>query len=321
MDTELVKQKSEIVDKIQNEIAKVFVGKEEQIKLLLIGFISGMHVLLEDIPGVGKTTLAKCVAKSVGLDFCRIQFTPDLLPGDIIGMNIWSFEKRQFLFKKGAIMHQFILADELNRASPRTQSSLLEAMQEGHVTVDGRTFLLEQPFFVLATQNPVTFIGSFLLPEAQVDRFGMTITIGYLHEYDEIKMLQRFQKQNPITELKTVASPEDINTIRQIIHQIHVDESIHRYIVKIGNKTRNHRFIKLGLSPRALQHLLLAAQAKAFSDKRSYVIPEDILNVAQPVLSHRLVLTAEARLEEKTADQIIYMIKQEVEKPTGINKN
>ncbi|MBN1696944.1 MAG: MoxR family ATPase [Spirochaetales bacterium] len=320
MDEELIAKKAEIVNKIIENISKVFVGKEYQIRILLIGFISGLHVLIEDIPGVGKTTLARCLAASVGLDFGRIQFTPDLLPGDIVGMSVWSNEKREFVFKEGAVMHQFILADELNRASPRTQSSLLEAMQEESVTVDGVTYKLKEPFFVVATQNPVTFVGSFLLPEAQVDRFGISFSIGYLDEDNEVMMLNRFQEANPLLGLKTVSTPEEIIDIRKIIRNIRVDDAIKHFIVQIASESRKSKNIKLGLSPRASQHLLLASQAEAFMKKRGYVIPEDVLKMAQPVLAHRLVLSAEAKIESKTADMIVTRIKQSVEIPTGINE-
>ncbi|HUV08531.1 MAG TPA: AAA family ATPase, partial [Spirochaetia bacterium] len=198
------RKNSDCADRIINNISKVFVGKEHQIKIVLIGFLSGLHVLIEDIPGVGKTTLAKCLASSVDLDFGRIQFTPDLLPGDIVGMTTWNQDKRQFLYKPGSIMHQFILADEINRASPRTQSSLLEAMQEGSVTVEGVTYALPQPFFVIATQNPVHFVGAFPLPEAQVDRFGISLSLGYPPEEDEVEILSRFQKGNPLIDLSPV---------------------------------------------------------------------------------------------------------------------
>ncbi|MBN2532246.1 MAG: MoxR family ATPase [Spirochaetales bacterium] len=318
MEEKIISEKADIVIRIINNISKVFVGKEYQIQTLIIGFISGLHVLIEDIPGVGKTTLARCLAQSIGLDFGRIQFTPDLLPGDIVGMTVWSNEKREFIFKEGAIMHQFILADELNRASPRTQSSLLEAMQEGSVTVDSITYKLKEPFFVVATQNPVTFVGSFLLPEAQVDRFGISFSIGYLDEDNEVLMLNRFQEKNPLLELKPVATPQDIIEIRRIIRKIRVVDSIKHFIVKIAAGSRKNKNVKLGLSPRASQHLLLAAQAQAFLKKRDYVIPEDILKMTQPVLAHRLVLSAEAKIENKTPEMIISRIKQEIEIPTGV---
>ncbi|MBN2441707.1 MAG: MoxR family ATPase, partial [Spirochaetales bacterium] len=202
---------------------------------------------------------------------------------------------------------------------PRTQSSLLEAMQEGSVTVDGTTYKLKDPFFVLATQNPVTFVGSFLLPEAQVDRFGISFSIGYLDEDNEVIMLGRFQEKNPLMELKPVATPEDILEIRKMVRMVMVKDEIKHFIVKIAADSRKHKNIKLGLSPRATQHLLLASQALAFLKKRSYVIPEDVLKMAQPVLAHRLVLSAEAKIENKTADMIIAGIKQNVEVPTGVS--
>ena len=195
---------SSIAKNIENEIEKVFVGKKETVELLLTGFFTGLHVLIEDIPGVGKTTLARSLAISAGLDFGRIQFTPDLLPGDITGMTIWNQDKREFVFKEGAVMHQFILADEINRASARTQAALLEAMQERSVTVDGRTYILPEPFFVIATQNPVHFAGTFLLPEAQIDRFGISFSLGYPELENEILILDRFKESDPMQLLSSV---------------------------------------------------------------------------------------------------------------------
>ena len=312
------RKNSDCADRIINNISKVFVGKEHQIKIVLIGFLSGLHVLIEDIPGVGKTTLAKCLASSVDLDFGRIQFTPDLLPGDIVGMTTWNQDKRQFLYKPGSIMHQFILADEINRASPRTQSSLLEAMQEGSVTVEGVTYALPQPFFVIATQNPVHFVGAFPLPEAQVDRFGISLSLGYPPEEDEVEILSRFQKGNPLIDLSPVCSPDEVLEARKRVRRVHTETSIKEFIVRLAGETRRNSQIKLGLSPRACQHLLLAAQTHAFIENRDFVIPEDVLNVAHAVLPHRLILSAEARMENLNAYQIIDSITSKIPVPTGL---
>ncbi len=306
------------VGKIIENISNVFVGKETQIKTMIVGFLSGLHVLIEDVPGVGKTTLAKCLASSVDLDFGRIQFTPDLLPGDIVGMTTWNQEKREFIYKPGAIMHQFILADEINRASPRTQSSLLEAMEERNVTVDGVTYTLPEPFFVIATQNPVHFVGAFPLPENQVDRFGISFSMGYPTEENEVEILSRFQTDNPLLSLQPVCSPDDVREIRRQVRQVHVEDSIKQFIIRLSAETRRSGFVKLGLSPRASQHLLLASQTYAYMSEREFVIPEDVLDVARAVLAHRLILSAEARMENKSPHEIIDTIKDRIPIPTGL---
>ncbi len=308
-----------IANRLEENISRVFVGKESQVRLMLVGFLSGLHVLIEDIPGVGKTTLARSLASSVGLDFGRIQFTPDLLPGDIVGMTIWNQEKRDFAYKPGAIMHQFILADEINRASPRTQSSLLEAMEEGSVTVDGVTHALPQPFFVIATQNPVNFLGAFPLPEAQVDRFGISFSLGYPTEDNEVQILSRFQADNPLRDLQPVCSPEEILEARKLTRKVHVDDKVKHYIAALTSSTRRDPQIKLGLSPRATQHLMLASQARAFVEAREYAIPEDVIAVAEGVLSHRLILSAEAKMENKTQQDMIRAARNRVPIPTGLS--
>jgi len=314
----MITGKVECVDRIIDNISSVFVGKEAQIKTMIVGFLSGLHVLIEDVPGVGKTTLAKCLASSVDLDFGRIQFTPDLLPGDIVGMTTWNQEKREFIYKAGAIMHQFILADEINRASPRTQSSLLEAMEERSVTVDAITYSLPAPFFVIATQNPVHFVGAFPLPENQVDRFGISFSMGYPTEENEVEILSRFQKNNPLQSLESVCSPEEVKEIRNEVRQVHVEESIKQFIIRLSGETRKSGLIKLGLSPRASQHLLLASQTRAYMARREFVIPEDVLEMAHAVLAHRLILSAEARMENKSPYEIIDSIKDRIPIPTGI---
>jgi MoxR-like ATPase len=306
------------VNKIIDNISSVFVGKENQIRTMIVGFLSGLHVLIEDVPGVGKTTLAKCLASSVDLDFGRIQFTPDLLPGDIVGMTTWNQEKREFMYKAGAIMHQFILADEINRASPRTQSSLLEAMEERRVTVDGVTYNVPEPFFVIATQNPVHFVGAFPLPENQVDRFGISFSMGYPTEENEVEILTRFQTDDPLATLQPVCTPEQIREIRMLVRKVHVEEAIKKFIIKLSGETRRDSLIKLGLSPRASQHLLLAAQTRAFMEARDFVIPEDVIEVAHAVLAHRLILSAEARMENKNPYEIIDTIKSRIPIPTGL---
>jgi len=306
------------INLLQKEIKKVFVGRDKIVHNLLIGFLSGLHVLIEDIPGVGKTTLAKTLSKCTGMDFARIQFTPDLLPGDILGMNIWSMEKKEFIFKPGAIMHQFILADEINRASSRTQSSFLEAMQECSVTIDGKTLQLPQPFFVIATQNPIDFTGTFHLPEAQLDRFGISFSIGYPDENDEETILTRFKENDPIKDIANVISPSEIIMIREEIHKIFVNDKIKKYAINIANNTRKSKKIKLGMSPRATLHLILASQAEAFLHERDYVIPEDILSSIEITLPHRLILTAAAKMENQHTQDLLREILSSINVPTGL---
>jgi MoxR-like ATPase len=311
---------AEHLQAVAANISKVFVGKEAQTHTLLVAFSAGLHVLIEDVPGVGKTTLARCLAISAGLDFGRIQFTPDLLPGDITGMTIWSPEKREFLYKEGALMHQFVLADEINRASPRTQSSLLEVMQEGSVTVDGTTHKLPQPFFVIATQNPTTFLGAFPLPEGELDRFGVSFCLGYPNGEEEMEILSRFQDQDPLQVLQPVSTPEALLEIRESIRRIFVSEPVKRFIADIASQTRSSSHLKLGMSPRASQHLMLAAQGEAFFQARDFVIPEDVLGMAPAVLAHRLILSGEARLEGIDARKVVSQMLAKVKIPTGLNE-
>jgi MoxR-like ATPase len=301
-------------------ISKVFVGKEAQIHTLLAAFSAGLHVLIEDVPGVGKTTLARCLAVSAGLDFGRIQFTPDLLPGDITGMTIWSPEKREFVYKEGALMHQFVLADEINRASPRTQSSLLEVMQEGSVTVDGKTHKLPQPFFVIATQNPTSFLGAFPLPEGELDRFGVSFSLGYPSGEEEMEVLSRFQDRDPLQQLQPVSTPQAVLKIRRSIRRIHVADAVKRFITGIASETRSSSRLKLGMSPRASQHLMLAAQAEALFQGRDFVIPEDVLGLAPAVLAHRLILSGEARMEGIDPGEVVAQVLRKVKIPTGLNE-
>ncbi len=314
-----IADKSTKINDIREAVTGVFVGRKETVRTLLTGFISGLHVLIEDVPGVGKTTLARALASAVGLDFARIQFTPDLLPGDILGMTVWDQDKQEFVYKEGAIMHQFVLVDEINRASPRTQSSLLEAMQDQSVSIDGVTHALPSPFFVVATQNPSDFIGVFHLPEAELDRFGMSFAIGYPLGSEEREILNRFQTADPLGQIRPLITPEELLQIREMVSEVHVAEEVKDFIIQISNKTRASKFIRLGASPRASLHVQLAAQAYAFIDGRSFTIPEDVMAIAQPVLAHRLILSAEARMESKTASDVVNQIVRECEVPTGIS--
>jgi MoxR-like ATPase len=310
----------EKVNRLRDQIGTVFVGNTGAVRNLCIGFFSGLHVLVEDIPGVGKTTLAKALARSAGLDFARLQFTPDLLPGDVIGMTVWSAERREFLFKPGAVMHQFILADEINRASARTQSALLEAMQEHAVSVDGTTHALPEPFFVIATQNPLSFTGTFPLPEGQVDRFGVSFSLGYPPEADERSILTRFQEDDPLAGLAPVMAAADAAEIRGAVRRVFADDKIKDYIVAVAAKTRTSAQVRLGMSPRASQHLLLASQAAAFLEGRDFVAPEDVVGVTDIVIPHRLHLRAEARLENASPAQVAKEIVAKVKMPSGLER-
>jgi len=307
------------IESIADSISHVFVGNDRIIRLLLTGFVSGLHVLIEDVPGVGKTTLAKSLAASLGLDFSRIQFTPDLLPGDIVGMNVWNQLKNEFVFKQGAIMHQFVLADEINRASPRTQSSLLEAMQEGAVTIDGVTYHLPDPFFVVATQNPATFTGSFHLPEGEIDRFGVSFSIGYPDEADENLILSRFQESNPMLDVEAVVTSEEVAQTRKAVQKVHVSDKVRSFIIDIVRKTRAHDLIELGASPRSSQHLQRAAQGRAIMEGRTFVIPEDVIDLAPSVLAHRLIMSAESKMSGTTSTEVVERLVASCEVPVGIN--
>lgn len=322
MEEESIALQSNVIG-IREEIKKAFVGKEETLDNLLIGFFSGLSVLIEDIPGVGKTTLAKSLAAATGLDFGRIQFTPDLLPGDIVGMNIWSQEKRDFIYKEGGIMHQFILADEINRASARTQAALLESMQEGKVTVDGVTRPLPTPFFLVATQNPSQYTGTFTLPEAQLDRFGISFSIGYPDGDEEGKILSMYSNEEANTSIletavEGVTTPKDVLDIRRKALGLYVDEKVTAFLTRISKETRKNANIKLGMSPRATLHLLKTAKSRAFLRGREYVLPEDILATAVLVLKHRIILSPEARMENKTVEEVLGSLLKAIPLPTGL---
>ncbi|MCX8021879.1 MAG: MoxR family ATPase [Syntrophorhabdaceae bacterium] len=305
----------EICKRIIDNISGVIVGKESSIELLLTGLIAEGHVLIEDIPGLGKTLLAKSLARSIGATFKRVQFTPDLLPSDITGFNIYNQHSGRFIFQPGPVMTNVLLADEINRTIPRTQSSLLESMEERQVTVDGKTYPLPHPFFVIATQNPIELEGTFPLPEAQLDRFLMRINLGYPDKNEEITILERFQNKDPLKELTPTATPEDIVNLQWIRRTILVSRPVMEYITSIVAATRSKDTLRLGVSPRGSLGLMRAGQAYALLRERDYVLPDDIKRLAIPVLAHRLLLKDEERLKNKTQGQIIEEILEDTPVP------
>ncbi len=296
---------TDLVAALRENINSVFVGKEEIVENLLICLLAGGHVLLEDVPGVGKTTLALTLAKSMDADFGRVQFTPDTLPGDIVGVSVYNMKTGEFEFRPGAVMNQVLLADEINRTSPKTQASLLEAMAESRVTVDGKVYDLPQPFIVIATQNPVEFMGTYPLPEAQMDRFMMRLSIGYPEREQEMKMAELFLQEKTPDKTKAVCKAEDILALHDEIKSVTVKENILGYMEDIVKITRQDARLLLGASPRALLSLLAASRARAFLQGRDFVKPDDVKAVAMQVLAHRLVLSAEARLQRASAEAIL----------------
>ncbi|MBV1818516.1 MoxR family ATPase [Clostridium sporogenes] len=298
-----IKEYSKLLHDIVENISTVIIGKEKTIELVVLSLISGGHVLLEDIPGVGKTSLVSALAKSVVCDFKRIQFTPDILPSDITGFSVYNQKKGDFEFRAGAAMSNFVLADEINRASAKSQASLLEIMEEKQVTVDSKTYKLEEPFMVLATQNPVESLGTYPLPEAQLDRFQIKTSLGYPSPEEEVKIIT-MDKSNK-KELKSVATGKDIIEIKDFLKNIKVDKSVAKYIVDIVTASRNHEDIKLGASPRGSIALYEMGQAYALYNGREYVIPDDIKYLAPHVLPHRFILTHKAKVSKRTEEDVM----------------
>ncbi len=298
----------ETVKKLGENINEVFVGKENVVENLLICLLAGGHVLLEDVPGVGKTTLANALAASMECSLGRIQFTPDTLPGDVLGVSIYNMKTGEFEYSKGVVMNQIVLADEINRTSPKTQASLLEAMAEGRVTVDGKVYELPKPFMVIATQNPVEFIGTYPLPEAQMDRFMMRLSIGYPDREQELVMARKHLAGVTVDKLEAVCKAQDIMQLRQEVSEIKVSEQVLAYMEDIVELTRKESRFVLGASPRALIALVRASQGKAFVQGRDYVKPDDVKAVAPQVLAHRLSLTSEAGIRKESVAQILYSL-------------
>jgi len=290
---------------VRENIQRVIVGKDDIINKVLAAVLSEGHVLLEDVPGTGKTTLAKALSVSLGCTFRRIQFTPDLLPSDVTGINFFNQKSQEFEYRPGPILSQIVLADEINRATPRTQSALLEAMQERQITVDLETLKLPRPFLVIATQNPIELEGTFPLPEAQVDRFLMRIEIGYPSEDEERAILTRFRTEDPLDVLEPVTDPETVQQMIADVRQVRVEESVHNYIVDVIRTTRAHHEVDLGASPRATMALYRSAQAWAAIHGRDFVLPDDIKQLAPGVITHRIMLSPQMRLRGRRPEEIV----------------
>ena len=293
------------LEKVLNNIDRVIIGKRDIAEMSLVALLAGGHVLLEDVPGVGKTMMVKALAKSIGATFKRIQFTPDLLPSDVTGVSIFNTKEQEFIFRPGPIMGHIILADEINRSSPKTQSALLEGMEEASVTVDGETRRLEKPFFVMATQNPIEHEGTYPLPEAQLDRFLLKMRMGYPTADEEMEVLRRAQYDSPLEDLQPVLSLEELLQLQSEVKRVLVDDSVKAYIIELANRTRNDNWIYLGVSPRASIALMKASQAYAFLHSRDYVLPDDVQYLVPYVFAHRLILKSEAQYEEVNSEFII----------------
>lgn len=303
--------------KIVENVERVIVGKYESIEHTVIGLLSQGHLLIEDVPGTGKTVLAKSLARSLGLSFNRIQFTPDMLPSDVTGVSIFNPKNREFEFRPGPIMAQIVLTDEINRATPKTQAALLEAMEERQITVDGETYFLPRPFMVLATQNPIEYEGTFPLPEAQMDRFLLRISVGYPAPRHEIEMINRQQYEHPVESLDQVVSAADLEGAQERIRSVNLADEIKSYIVELVNATRGHSEIYLGASPRGSLALFRTAQAKASLQGRDYVLPDDVKAMAIPVLAHRIILGSAARVRDINSREIVRELLSEVPVPGG----
>jgi MoxR-like ATPase len=313
MNTEI----QEFSEKLIQNIEKVIVGKRSTIELAVVGLLSQGQWLIEDVPGIGKTMLARSLARSLGVSFSRIQFTPDMLPSDVTGVSIYNQAKREFEFRPGPIMAQVVLADEINRATPKTQAALLEAMEERQVTVDGVTHVLPTPFLVLATQNPIEYEGTFPLPEAQLDRFIMRIQLGYPELEDEVKILEDQQYQHPMISLENIVSLDEISKAQEKIKSVYIAPSLKRYIINLARQTRIFNEVYLGVSPRGSLALFRTSQAYASMKGRDYVIPDDIKNLAVPTFTHRLILAPAARLRDLDSIQVIHEILNNVAVPGG----
>ncbi|NLZ49937.1 MAG: MoxR family ATPase [Clostridiales bacterium] len=310
-----MKDTNVIIQEILSNVEKVIIGKRDSILDIMKGIIAGGHILIEDVPGVGKTTLVKALAKSLNLSYSRIQFTPDLLPSDITGISIFNQKEMQFEFRKGPIFANIVLADEINRTAPKTQSALLEVMEENQVSESVHTYKLEQPFFVLATQNPIEYEGTYTLPEAQLDRFMIKVTIGYPDKDSEAQILDLYKNRKPLEELEAVAGAEDIIALQKACREVMVAQEINRYIANLAEATRTSKLLNLGMSTRAALALQKIAQASALINGRNYVVPDDVKDNVALVLAHRLTLSSEARANNFNSEQVIANLLQHVHAP------
>ena len=304
-DPAAIERLQDVTTRIRENVQRIIVGKGDAIDLALIALLCSGHVLVEDVPGIGKTTMAKALAQSLGCTFSRIQFTPDLMPGDVLGVNYFNQKSSEFEFRSGPIFSQVVLGDEINRATPRTQSAMLEAMQESQATVDGETMPLPQPFIVIATENPIEMEGTFPLPEAQLDRFMVKVVLGYPTPEEESDIFLRFESDGVLSGLEAVTSAEEISELQKVPPSVTMDGELRQYIVKLVGLTRQHAGIALGASPRAGLALYKTAQAKAAVDGRDFVTPDDVKALAAPVLGHRLILNSTARLRGSTPEEIV----------------
>jgi MoxR-like ATPase len=306
-----------LTENLIKNVEKVIVGKTDSVRLTVIGLLCQGHLLIEDVPGTGKTMLAKSLARSIGCTFNRIQFTPDMLPSDVTGVSIFNQKTNEFEYRPGPVMAQVVLTDEINRATPKTQASLLEAMEERQITVDGTTYSLPEPFLVMATQNPIEYEGTFPLPEAQMDRFMLRINLGYPSSIYEIKMLSNQQLEHPIRSLEQVVSVEELLEAQTQVRRVKVSEEIKRYIVELVEATRNHAELYLGASPRGSLTLFRTAQAVAAVDGRDYTLPDDVKAMAVPALAHRLIVGSAARIREVDERDIVKELLDRLPVPGG----
>ncbi len=315
VDGGVLEEPQALAERILDNVGRVIIGKSEETRLALITLLCRGHLLIEDVPGVGKTMLARALARSTGCGFARIQFTPDLLPSDVTGVAVYSQSTGGFEFRPGPVMNQIVLTDEINRASPKTQSALLEAMEERQVTVDGVTHMLPRPFMVMATQNPIEYEGTFPLPEAQLDRFLMRVRLGYPNALDEVLVMDAQQVQHPIETLEPVTSGEEITELQAVVSEIYVDPLIKQYIVNLVNTSRDHESVYLGASPRGSLALMRAAQAYAMLDNRDFVQPDDVKKLAVPTLGHRIIVSPAAQVRGVSAPQIVEESLERVDVP------
>ncbi len=313
-----VRQVQDAARLIRQNTGRVIVGKEAVVDLLMVALLCEGHILFEDVPGIGKTTLAKTLARSLGCTFQRIQFTPDLLPSDITGITFYNQKNGAFEFRPGPLLAQIVLADEINRATPRTQSALLEAMEERQISIERETIALPRPFVVIATQNPIELEGTFPLPEAQLDRFLLRLRLDYPSHAEERLILQRFKEEQPLQDLQPVLAAQQLQDLQKIIRKIHVEASVENYIVELVRATRNHNGIELGASPRGTLALYRASQAYAAIHGRYYVLPDDVKHMARPVLAHRLIATNQSRLHGRLMEQFVDEVLQTVAVPVEL---